>query len=78
MRPHVHGHLSISGLHIVYELRGIPCFKLDDVPEPKKGIMCTRSFGTPITTKDELKEAVATYTERVAEKLREADLTVLM
>jgi DNA polymerase V len=69
-------HLSISGLHIVYELRGIPCFKLDDVPEPKKGIMCTRSFGTPITTKDELKEAVATYTERVAEKLREAGLAV--
>ncbi len=66
--------LSISGLHIVYELRGIPCFKLDDNPEPKKGIMCTRSFGTPITTKDELKEAVATYTERAAAKLREEKL----
>ncbi len=67
-------HLSITGLHIAYELRGIPCFKLDDDPEPKKGIMCTRSFGKAVTTKDALKEAVATYTERAAEKLREEGL----
>ncbi len=63
-------HLSITGLHIAYELRGIPCFKLDDNPEPKKGIMCTRSFGKAVTSKDELKQAVATYTERAAEKMR--------
>jgi nucleotidyltransferase/DNA polymerase involved in DNA repair len=67
-------HLSLPGLHIAYELRGTPCFKLDDSPEPKKGIMCTRSFGRAITKLEDLKEAVATYTQRAAEKLRQEKL----
>ncbi len=62
--------LSITGLYILNELRGIPCFKLDDNPAPKKGITCSRSFGTPVTQLAELEEAVATYTARAVEKLR--------
>ena len=63
--------LSVVGLRIVSELRGISCLPLDTVPAPKKGIISSRSFGRAITTLRELEEAVALYTTRAAEKLRE-------
>ncbi len=63
--------LTVRGLELVYELRGTSCFKLDDAPAPKKGITCSRSFGTPVTKLNELEEAVATYITRGAEKLRQ-------
>lgn len=63
--------LSVVGLKIVTELRGTSCLPLDTVPEPKKGIISSRSFGRAITTLNELEEAVALYTTRAAEKLRE-------
>jgi hypothetical protein len=36
----------------------------------KKMIATTRMFGTPVTDLKDIKEAVATYTSRAAEKLR--------
>lgn len=63
--------LSIVGLKLVHELRGIPCLELEQVREPKKGMCVSRSFGTPVTTLDELKEAVATFAARIGEKLRQ-------
>lgn len=33
----------------VRELQGTPCIALDDAPPPKQQIMCSRSFGRPIT-----------------------------
>ncbi len=62
--------LSVVGLKMVYELRGIPCLALEMVREPKKGMCVSRSFGSPITKLDELKEAVATFAVRIGEKLR--------
>ena len=52
------------------ELTGINCLDLDAMPEPKKEICCSRSFGQRIYTLDEIKESVAAYTTRAAEKLR--------
>jgi len=52
------------------ELRGISCLELADVAPPKKQIMSSRSFGLPVTTLAELREAVASYVSRAAEKLR--------
>jgi DNA polymerase V len=62
--------LNVTGFKIVSELRGISCLPLDTVPEPKKGIISSRSFGRTITTLNELEEAVALYTTHAAEKLR--------
>lgn len=62
--------LTIVGLKTVHELRGTPCFGLESNHEPKKGIACTRSFGKPVTEILQLKEAVATYVSRAAEKAR--------
>jgi DNA polymerase V len=66
----VRRNMTIMGLRTVWELRGVPCIPLDELPAPKKGIVSSRSFGRPVERLDELGEAVATYAGRAAEKLR--------
>ena len=62
--------MSVMGLRIVKELKGISCV-LEQVTVPnKKGILTSRSFGKPVEDLENLKEAVATFTIRCAEKLR--------
>ncbi|MEM4406419.1 MAG: Y-family DNA polymerase [Candidatus Methanomethylicaceae archaeon] len=63
--------MTVMGLRTVWELRGISCIPLEQAPPPKKGIACSLSFGRPVESLEELKEAVATYVSRAAEKLRE-------
>src|SRR2546428_11886799 len=62
--------LGIVGLRLVWELRGISCLPLELCPPPKQSLMVSRSFGRPITTLTEMREAVATDTTRAAEKVR--------
>lgn len=62
--------LSVVGLRTAMELRGISCLPFEELPEPKKSITCSRSFGKPIDNLEELFEATATYMARAAEKLR--------
>ncbi len=69
-------HFSVTGLRTVLELQGIPCVEMDKAPEPRKQIMSTRSFGKPVTSKQQLIEAVSSYTAIAAEKLREQQSTV--
>jgi DNA polymerase V len=57
-------------LRTVLELRGTPCLTLESSPQPKQVITTSRSFGKPVETLGELKEAVADYVSRAAEKLR--------
>lgn len=52
------------------ELKGLPRFELNVIPEARKGITCSRSFGTPVLRLEELKEAVAHYVSYACEKLR--------
>ena len=54
----------------VRELQGMQCIDLDDAPEPKQEIACTRSFGQAITELPPLVEAVSEFASRAAEKLR--------
>jgi len=62
--------MGVVGLRTVQELRGFSCMPLEQCPPPKQGITCSRSFGRPVTTLVEMREAVAAYTARAAEKLR--------
>lgn len=55
------------------ELNGIPCVPWEDVPAPKKQIMCSRSFGKPLQKLSDLEEAVAHFATRAAVKLRAGD-----
>ena len=52
------------------ELAGTPCLELGEVEPPKQEICCSRMFGNRLTDIEPIKEAVATYTQRAAEKLR--------
>jgi DNA polymerase V len=67
-------HLTIQGLRLVWELRGISCLPLEVFEKPKKGICCSRSFGKHVTTIEELREAVAMHAARAGEKLRRQHL----
>ena len=66
----VRQHLTVMGLRVVWELRGIPCIPLEEVPPPKKGTGSSRSFGRPVEKLSELSEALSDYVSRAAEKLR--------
>ena len=55
---------------IVAELNGEACLELDDVTPPRQQIICSRSFGVPVTLLADLEQAVIAYTSRAAEKLR--------
>ncbi len=61
---------GITGLRVVYELRGISCISLKPLMAPKKGITSSRSFGRYVTSLAELKESLATHATRAGEKLR--------
>lgn len=54
----------------IAELNGESCIDLEEFPADKKQIICSRSFGRYISSLEELKEAMATYVSRAAEKLR--------
>lgn len=57
------------------ELRGTPCFALDEEPATKQQIVCSRSFGERITSLTLLSEAVSSYTARACTKLRNEGVT---
>ena len=61
---------GIVGVRMIKELNGESCILLKNPLEKKKMIATTRMFGKPVFTLQEIKEAVATYTARAAEKLR--------
>ncbi len=55
----------------VLELRGTACLDVDHEPAAQQQIMCSRSFGAPVTTLAGLVEVVSQFTTRVAEKARQ-------
>ena len=52
------------------ELNGVMCIELKDIEEPNKEIIVSRSFGRRVRDKQELIEAVTSYTSRAAERMR--------
>ena len=62
--------LSVVGLRMVKELRGIPCFPLEESASRKKNICTSRSFGKAVKQMEDLKEALSTYASTCAYKLR--------
>ncbi|MBK8611253.1 MAG: Y-family DNA polymerase [Chitinophagaceae bacterium] len=61
---------GVVGVRLIKELRGEPCIEMKDQLETKKMIGTARMFGKPVYEMQDLREAVATYISRVAEKLR--------
>lgn len=53
-----------------HELRGEPAIAAETPDADAASISCSRSFGKPVTSLDEMTEAIAFYTARACEKLR--------
>ena len=62
--------MTVTGGRTVYELRGISCLPLELMEPTRKGIAVTRSFGAPVTAWETMREAIASYATRAAEKMR--------
>lgn len=67
--------LTVQGLRMVYELRGISCIPLEEMPDDQKALAVTRSFSKRITEWHEMHEAIVHYITRAGEKLRRQGLT---
>ena len=64
---------SIGGvtlLRTAMELRGVPCHEDRDFDADPDSVSCSRSFGTPATSADDLSESIASHTAQAAAKLR--------
>jgi DNA polymerase V len=71
--PEEWGHTNMGGIvgvRLIRELRGLPSIEMEEELVDKKMIATTRMFGRPVSDIHEIKEAVATYISRAAEKLR--------
>jgi DNA polymerase V len=63
-------HLTVTGLRTVMELQGVSCLPLADIPVDRKSLVSSRSFGSPVTSCGDLREAVASYVSAAAARLR--------
>jgi DNA polymerase V len=61
---------GVVGTRLIKELNGSPAREMEDELVNKKMIATTRMFGNPVGDVRDIKEAIATYTSRAAEKLR--------
>ncbi len=61
---------GVVGIRLVKELKGEPVNEMEEQLTAKKMIATTRMFGKPVKDINDIKEAVATYASRAAEKLR--------
>ena len=62
--------LTVTGAKTHAELQGVICFPFNTAPATRKSLAVTRSFGRTVTTWPEMREAIASYTARAAEKMR--------
>jgi DNA polymerase V len=63
--------LGVLTQRAALELQGVCCLPLVEKPRRKHRISVARSFARPVTRRVEIEEAIATYTVRAAELLRQ-------
>jgi len=63
-------HFNVVLERTVRELRGEPCMELEEFAPVKQQIVCSRSFSSRITEYIYMRQAVCSFAERAAEKLR--------
>lgn len=63
-------HFNVVLERTVRELRGEPCLELEEFAPVKQQIVCSRSFSSRITEYIYMRQAVCSFAERAAEKLR--------
>jgi len=73
-RRWVRQRMTVVGARVVEELRGVSCLPLERCPQSRKSVTCSRSFGVLVESIEELREAVAIYMTKAAERLRRSKL----
>ncbi|MEO7768839.1 MAG: DUF4113 domain-containing protein, partial [Ferruginibacter sp.] len=61
---------GVVGVRLLKELKGEPASEIKEELTVKKMIATTRMFGNAVNNISDIKEAIATYTSKAAEKLR--------
>lgn len=67
---YIRTHFGVVMERTVQELRGVSCLKMEEVAPAKKEICCSRSFGSMVTTLEDMTESVTKHITHAAEKLR--------
>jgi DNA polymerase V len=62
--------LSVVGLRLLYELRGVPTIGWEEAKPVRRNICTSRSFGRRISEKNRIAEALANYAASCAAKMR--------
>ena len=62
--------MTINGLRLAYELRGVPCRLLEIDPPRRKSFSAAPSFGQLIPDKETIQQALLTHLARVCDRLR--------
>lgn len=73
-RRWVRQRMTVVGARVVEELRGVSCLPLEVCPQGRRSVTCSRSFGERVESLAELREAVAVYMTKAAERLRRSRL----
>lgn len=61
---------GVVGERVVEELKGHSCYDLATIPQLRKNIISSRSFGKKVESQEELQEAIASYVSIASEKMR--------
>ena len=69
----VRKHMTITGVNLQRELKGLPSIELIDDSEKSKSFSVTRTFEKDHDTLDEVKERVVTFASLAAAKVREQE-----
>jgi DNA polymerase V len=67
---YIRRHFNVCVERIIEELNGHACLSLDEIPETKKQIYCTRSFAQKTGQLQPMLNAISLYAARACEKLR--------
>jgi DNA polymerase V len=62
--------MSINGERTQLELRGIPCLDMKSTISSPKSIICSRSFGKPVSNLSEMLESISLYASKAVKNLR--------
>lgn len=71
----IRDYLNVFGARTVRELNGIKCLPMEVTHRHNQSIAHTRTFGKPISSLEEVRNAVLYFTTRALEKMRWNDLT---
>lgn len=69
-REWIRKNMTVTGQRLLSELSGVPSIAWEDMPQPKKGICIARSFGSLLTHKKDIREALANFANMAAARLR--------